>query len=78
MLTTESQCEADRGGALVVNLRYLVRVNNLFPEEGVLSGAAVEQPPVHAQVPDQCVQRADGGEDDQQVEEGVRIRMLLL
>ena len=55
-----------------------MRVNNLFPEEGVLPGPAVKQPPIHPQVPDQRVQGADGGEDDEQVEEGVRVRMLLL
>lgn len=53
-------------------------VNYFLSQEGVLSGSAVKQAPVHAQVPNQCVQGADGGEDDQQVEEHVGIRMSLL
>lgn len=57
---------------------YLVRINNFLPEEGILSGSTVKQAPVHAQVPDQCVQGADGGEDDEQIEEHVGIRMPLL
>lgn len=57
---------------------YLVWINNFFSEKGILSGSTVKQAPVHAQVPDQCVQGADCGEHDQQVEEHVGICMSLL
>lgn len=61
-----------------VIIPYLVWIHNLFSEEGVLSGAGVEQSPVHAQVPDEGVQGADRGEHDQQVEKRVGVRMALL
>lgn len=57
---------------------YLVRVNYFFSQEGVFSGSSVKQAPVHAQIPDQRVQRADSGEHDQQVEEHVGVRVSLL
>lgn len=56
---------------------YLVWINNFFSEEGVFSCSTVKQAPVHAQIPDQCVEWADGGEHDQQVEEHVGVRMSL-
>lgn len=55
----------------------LVRIDYLLPQEGVLSGPAVKQAPVHPQVPDQRVEGADGGEDDQQVEEHVGVGVSL-
>lgn len=55
----------------------LVRIDYFLSQEGVLSGSTVKQAPVHAQVPDQSVQGADGGEDDQQVEEHVGVGVSL-
>lgn len=55
-----------------------MRVNNLFSEEGVFSSPAVKQSPVHAQIPDQRVEGAYGGEDNQQVEEHVSVCVALL
>lgn len=57
---------------------YLVWIHNLLPEEGVLSSARVKQPPVHAQVPDEGVEGADRGEDDEQVEKHVGVCVSLL
>lgn len=54
---------------------YLVRVDNLLPQEGVLSSVAVKQAPVHLQVPDQSVAGAHQQAADVQVEEDLRIGM---
>ena len=52
---------------------HLVRVDDLLPQEGVLPGPAAKQAPVHPQVPDERVQRADSREDDEQVQEHVAV-----
>ena len=56
---------------------HFLWVDDLLPEEGVFPGGAVEQAPVHLQVPDESVEGAHGGEDDQQVEEDVCVIMAL-
>lgn len=58
-------------------VQYLLRVDDLLSQEGVLSSVAVKQAPVHLQVPDQCVAGTDHGAADVQVEEDLGVGVML-
>lgn len=55
--------------------KHLLWVDDLLSQKGVLSCVAVEQTPVHLQIPDQCVAWADYETADVQVEEDLGISM---
>lgn len=57
---------------------YFLRVNNLFSQESVFTSIPVKEPPVHLQIPDKSIARADETEDDPQVEEHLGVTVYLI
>lgn len=53
--------------------KYLMWVHYLLSQKGILSGVAVKQAPVHLQIPDQSIARANHRTTDEQVEKDLAV-----